>query len=187
MMVRNRTIRRLFGGAPDPAVAAAYAAAVAQARLPAFYTAYGVPDTLDGRFEMITVHVFLILHRLRNADETEPFRQALFDLLFADMDRGLREIGVGDLSVGREVKRMATGFYGRAAAYQAGLAGEALLETGLLRNLYGTVEAPAAEQVAAMATYLREQAAALADTPLPAITAGEIRFGAPQVMTAADA
>jgi cytochrome b pre-mRNA-processing protein 3 len=157
-------------------VHAAYAAAVAQAREPAFYADHGVPDTLDGRYEMIMLHIFLILHRLRDMPQAKDFGQALFDLLFADMDRNLREIGVGDLSVGKHVKRMAQSFYGRAAAYQDGLAGAADLGEALRRNLYGTVGAPDPVALQAMAGYLARQAAHLAAAPAEEITTGRVRF-----------
>src|SRR5262245_48094906 len=95
-----------------------YAAAIAQARQPVFYAGLRVPDTVDGRFELVALHVFLILQRLKSEPEATPFAQALFDTMFADMDRNLREMGVGDLSVGKKVKAMAQGLYGRIAAYE---------------------------------------------------------------------
>lgn len=167
----------------DPAEAAAqslYAAIVDQARLPGFYRDMGVPDTLDGRFDMIVLHAFLALHRLKRDGQAQgPVGQALFDLMFADMDASLREIGVGDLSVGKKVKQMATGFYGRVAAYEQGLAaGDATLEEALRRNLYGTV-APAPAHVAAMARYVRDQTAFLDAADTRAILSGALRFVAP--------
>jgi cytochrome b pre-mRNA-processing protein 3 len=158
------------------AVHAAYGTIVDQARSPAFYADHAVPDTLDGRYEMIMLHVFLVLHRLRDAPEAADFGQALFDLMFADMDRNLREIGVGDLSVGKHVKRMAQSLYGRTAAYQAGLAGTADLAEGLRRNLYGTVAAPDAAALAAVTFYIRRQAAHLAEAPIAEVTAGRLCF-----------
>ncbi len=143
---------------------------VARARSPAFYATYGVPDTLDGRFELIALHAFLVLHRLRGAAGTERFAQALFDTMFVDMDRGLREMGTGDLSVGKQVKLMATGFYGRIQAYQDGL------DAG--GDLIGTVEAPEAGDLAWFAAYLRAQAAALAACPPSEIVSGRIAFAA---------
>jgi cytochrome b pre-mRNA-processing protein 3 len=158
-----------------------YRAAVEQARRPAFYARLGVPDSVDGRFDMIALHVFLLLHRLKRDGRAQgPVGQALFDLMFADMDASLREMGVGDLSVGRKVKAMAEGFYGRVAAYEAGLAGAGdALEQALRRNLYGTA-APAPAQAAAMAAYVRRQAAALARMPGEALLAGEAAFAAPE-------
>ena len=94
---------------------------MAAARHPVAYAEWGVPDTLDGRFDMITLHTFLVLDRLKGEDRA--FRQELVDEFFRDMDRSLREMGVGDLSVGKKVRKMAEVFYGRLAAYDKALAG----------------------------------------------------------------
>jgi cytochrome b pre-mRNA-processing protein 3 len=172
-------MRRLFGRSPDQLAAqAVYTAVVERARTPIFYLDLAVPDTLDGRFEMIILHIFLVLHRLRSEPESKGFAQALYDALFADMDRALREMGTGDLSVSKQVKRMTTALAGRIAAYQAGLAGETDLGEALGRNLYGTVADAAPEQIAAMAAYLRTQEATLARQPTAAITAGTVDFAA---------
>jgi cytochrome b pre-mRNA-processing protein 3 len=156
---------------------------VARARWPGFYAGHGVPDTLDGRFELIALHVFLVLHRIRAVPAAAAFGQALFDAMFTDMDRGLRELGTGDLSVGKQVKRMATGFYGRTAAYQAGLEGGADLAEALRRNLFGTVADPEPDHLAWFAAYLRDQAAALERQDAAAIGAGRIAFEAPEQAT----
>src|SRR5690242_9073061 len=94
---------------PEATVRALYGAIVAQARAPAFYMNYGVPDTLDGRFELLVLHAFLYFRRLKRepAAEAGEAGQAVFDLMFLDMDRSLRELGVGDLSVPKKIKRMA--------------------------------------------------------------------------------
>ena len=127
--------------------------------------------------------------------ETAEFAQLLFNVLFRDMDRSLREIGVGDLSVGKKVRTMAEGFYGRVEAYEQGLeaagaphgpegeGAEAALEAALRRNLYGTA-APSGDQVAAVAGYLRREADALANQPAAALMAGRIAFGEPPEATA---
>ncbi|MEI9982643.1 MAG: ubiquinol-cytochrome C chaperone family protein [Aliidongia sp.] len=168
---------RLFGRPRElPAAHAAYAALVAQARSPVFFARHGVPDTLDGRFEMIALHAFLVLHRLRALPEAQRFGQALYDVMFADMDRALREMGTGDLSVGKQVKLMATALAGRIAAYQAGLAGEADLAEALRRNLYGTVAEPAQQDLDILAAYVRRQAAALAARPVEEVAAGILNF-----------
>lgn len=177
-------IKGLFKRDPDEAAARAlYAAIVEQARLPAFYRDAGVPDTLDGRFDMIVLHAFLVLHRLKQEGQAHgAVGQALFDLMFADMDASLRELGVGDLSVGKKIKQMATGFYGRVAAYEQGLAAPAVargpLEEALRRNLFGTVT-PSDAQLSAMAAYARRQVEALAAQPLAAALGGALRFAAP--------
>ncbi len=173
-------ITRLFKRDPHEAqVRALYLKIVEQARQPAFYRDCGVPDSLDGRFELIALHAFLVLHRLKGEAAAEDFAQSLFDMLFLDMDASLREIGAGDLGVGKRVKIMAQGFYGRAAAYEEGLAADPdQLAAALGRNLYGTV-APEPAMVAAMAAYLRREAAALAARDCAALMAGEPAFGPP--------
>jgi cytochrome b pre-mRNA-processing protein 3 len=170
---------------PNPeriAAELAYRRIVEQARQPGFFLHDGVPDTIDGRFELICLHAFLYLHRLKG----EPPRSArhgrrFFTAMLADFDRSLREIGTGDLSVGREVKRMAEAFYGRFAAYEEGLAADdAVLRPALARNLFGTA-LPNPEQLAAMAGYVREQAITLSRQDAGALLAGDIAFGDPPV------
>ncbi|HEV2677116.1 MAG TPA: ubiquinol-cytochrome C chaperone family protein [Aliidongia sp.] len=171
---------RLFGHPPEKiAAAAVHRAAVDQARLVPFYADHGVPDTLDGRFEMIVLHAFLVLHRLSAHPEAQKFGQALYDVLFGDMDRALREMGTGDLSVGKQVKRMAEGFAGRIKAYRDGLAGTGDLREALRRNLYGTAS-PREEDLDFMAAYLQCQVAELAGQDAAAITAGTAVFAAPR-------
>ena len=170
-------LRALFGRRADrAAVQSAYAAIVARARAPAFFTDWGVPDTLDGRFEVLALHAFLVLHRLKlEHAATAAFAQALFDTMFADMDRALREMGASDLGVGKRVKEMAMAFYGRVAAYEKGLGDEEVLLAGLRRNLYGTA-VPESAQLAAVAVYVRRQAKALAEQPVETLLAGRIDF-----------
>jgi cytochrome b pre-mRNA-processing protein 3 len=156
---------------------ATYASIVARAREPEFFLRLDVPDTLDGRFEMIALHMFLVLNRLKaDYEATSEFAQALFDAMFADLDRGLREMGATDIGVGRRVKEMAKGFYGRIRAYEGGLAaGDTSLGDALRRNLYGTVQ-PRPEAVAAMARYLRAQVAALAAQPAEDFFSDKVNF-----------
>jgi cytochrome b pre-mRNA-processing protein 3 len=165
---------------PDPVLAMAatlYAAIIAQARHPAFYTAGGVPDSIDGRFEMVALHSYLVLRRLRGAGgQSEGLSQALVDAIFADMDASLREMGAGDLGVGKRVKRMATAFYGRVAAYEAGESAGDLAEA-FRRNLFGTVM-PTPSHLAAMVDYVDEARAALAKQPLDEILAARLAFPA---------
>ena len=131
-------LQRLFGSKPNP-IAAVYDAIVASARQPVFYADMGVPDTLDGRFDMIVLHMFLVLERMKGEDE--KFRQSLTDYFFMDMDRSLREIGVGDLTVGKKVRKMAEAFYGRINAYQnASEQGEVKWIEALERNVYGGID-----------------------------------------------
>jgi cytochrome b pre-mRNA-processing protein 3 len=158
----------------------AYGAIVGQARLPEFFTTLGVPDTLDGRFELICLHAFLFLRRLKTEGAAAAsLGQQIVDTMFADFDRSLREIGTGDLSVGRQVKRMAEAFYGRIHAYEDGLAGnDEALRAALQRNVYGTASATPA-QLARIAAYLRRETEGLAAQPASSLLAGEIAFGTP--------
>lgn len=171
--------RRVVGrrrGRPAEA-ARLYAAIVDAARRPGFYRGGGVPDTLDGRFELLVLHAYLVLRRLKGERGGGQVGQALFDAMFLDMDESLREIGVGDLSVGRRVKQMAKAFYGRIAAYDEGLAaaGPQPLEAALTRNLYGTLaDAPAALPV--VADYVRAAATALAAAPVTGLLEGHVPF-----------
>lgn len=170
--------RRRGGENAKEIVLSLYSAAVAQARVPELYLDFGVPDSLDGRFDMISLHVFLIMRRLRaEGDAAQALSQALAELMFDDMDNSLREMGVGDMGVGRRVRQMAEAFYGRVAAYDAALrdgqAGD--LDSALLRNVYRGA-APGAGQLAGLADCVRRQAAALDGQPFAAIAAGQVVF-----------
>jgi cytochrome b pre-mRNA-processing protein 3 len=162
------------------AAVTAYRRVVEQARQTVFFADYGVPDTLDGRFELICLHAFLYLHRLKaDRPQASAFCQSLFDRMFADFDRSLREMGVGDLSVGKHVKRMARAFYGRVLSYEAGLAGgDSALAAALARNVFGTVGPPdcAADE---MAAYVRNTVRGLRSQSAAELLAGEISFGVP--------
>lgn len=175
----NRLISLFAGKQHNPAAVALYRCIVEQARQPDFYTRHGVPDSLDGRFDMIVLHTFLVMRRLRTiaSPEASQLSQDLFDLLFADMDNNLREIGVGDLGVGKRVKKMAQAFYGRVEAYEAGLLAtdDAILTDALTRNLYGTTQ-PALPNQLAMAAYMRAAETQLAGQADAKILAGNVDF-----------
>ncbi|QDO98791.1 hypothetical protein FNB15_16590 [Ferrovibrio terrae] len=177
----NRLISLFAGKQHNPAAVALYRCIVEQARQPDFYTRHGVPDSLDGRFDMIVLHTFLVMRRLRNivGQGGDQLSQDLFDLLFADMDNNLREIGVGDLGVGKRVKKMAQAFYGRVEAYEAGLLAtdDAILTDALTRNLYGTTQ-PALPNQLAMAAYMRFAGTQLAGQTDTKILAGNVVFPA---------
>jgi len=158
----------------------AYRRVVEQARQPLFFTAFGVPDTLDGRFELICLHAFLYLYRLKSErPRSAAVAQAFFDAMFADMDQGLREMGTGDLSVGGHVKRMAQGFYGRIRAYQGGLEhDESALGAALARNVFGTVgESP--QTTDRMAGYVRCAVWELRQQSSTELFEGNVRFPLP--------
>ena len=154
-----------------------YTSIVEQSRQPGFYLNCGVPDTPDGRFDLIVVHAFLILRRLKDeTGKTTDLAQELFDLMFADMDQNLREMGAGDLGVGKKVKAMAEAFYGRIKVYEAGLMGEGSLVEALERNLYRKTN-PDHVQVRAMARYMQREARQLGEIAEKELLAGALTFG----------
>lgn len=133
-------------------IEALYGAIVAQARLPAFYLEYGVPDTVNGRFEMILLHAGLLLDRLAGEPAaTRAVGQEVFDRFCQDMDDIMRERGVSDVKVPREMKRVAEAFYGRQAAYRAALSGDdpQALPEALRRNVYAGADASALPRLVA--------------------------------------
>ncbi|MEN3973583.1 ubiquinol-cytochrome C chaperone family protein [Emcibacter sp. SYSU 3D8] len=174
-----KNIRRAFMPSPDQLRAnALYNTAVNQSRRTGFYTTCGVPDTIDGRFDMIVVHAFLIMRRLRDGGpDGEALSQVLFDEMFADMDRSLREMGVGDMGIGRRVRAMGKAFMGRVKAYEEALEeGGAALEEALTRNVYRDA-APAPAALDHLAAYMRRENTALRSFPIAALMAGEVNFG----------
>ena len=180
------------GGARSDSAAALYAAAVAQAREPFFYTAHGVPDTLDGRFDLIVLHVHLVCRRLARAGEAgAATAQALFDTMFKDMDRNLREMGVGDPSVLRRIKAMVQAYYGRIKAYDAALsAGGGALAQAIARNVYNAAPETGATPPSgapALADYVRSAAAGLDGADPAALLAGRVEFPPPIAAPSAEA
>ncbi len=156
-----------------------YCALVNQARTPRFFAELGVPDTPEGRFEMIGLHAALLLRRLRAEGAAgQALGQALFDLMFADLDASLRELGVGDLSVGRHVKRYAGYFYARLGALDEALAAgdPAGLRPMLAANVYRGGREPTAEQVARLADQLMVVERALAGQAADRLLRGEVAF-----------
>ena len=157
---------------------ALYGAAVAAARDPFLYTVVGVPDTLDGRFDTVSLHAFLLIRRLKREPAPGPaLAQAVFDAMFSDMDVNLREMGVGDLSVGRKVRAMWEAFHGRSVAYEAAMNAidAGALEAALVRNVWrgippaGAMSAVLRDLVLVQDTHLRTQN--LAD-----LARGRVRF-----------
>lgn len=158
-----------------------YGAAVTAARNPYFYTTLGVPDTLDGRFDLIGLHVFLVIHHLRFLPPPGPdLAQAVFDAMFNDMDLALREMGVGDLSVGRRVRAMWEAFHGRARAYADALAApdDAALGAALVRNVWRGTSAPSGA-AAALARLTRAQLLHLGTQDQDALFRGQVTFRPP--------
>jgi cytochrome b pre-mRNA-processing protein 3 len=162
-------------------IAALYGAIVAQARAQGFYRDYRVPDTVNGRFELITLHCVLLLIRLEQGPT--PLRrlgQALFDCFCRDMDGSMREMGVGDLAVPRAMRRIGEAFYGRQAAYREALAapGNEPLATVLARNVFAGASDPAG--VRSLAAYAREAARRLGEQS--GFERGELAFPDPGEM-----
>jgi cytochrome b pre-mRNA-processing protein 3 len=145
-------------------IAALYGMIVAQARKPAFYQSYGVPDTVEGRLDMIVLHLVLAMRALRlgqGAASAAPkisqdISQSLFDHFCRDIDGNLREMGIGDLAVPKHMQRVAGTFYGRAQVYEAALDADdtAALEAAVARNVFGTAELSVGAR--RLATYMRE-------------------------------
>ncbi len=155
-----------------------YGAAVAAARDPLFHTRFGVADTLDGRFDLASLHVALLIRRLRHDADPRgaPLAQAVFDAMFSDMDVNLREMGVGDLSVGKKMRKRWEAFHGRALAYETALdAGDDLsLAAALERNVWrGAAPKGAAARLAGLAM---AQDRHLAAQPFAALVRGEANF-----------
>lgn len=165
----RETIERLYG------------AIVAQSRRAVFYTDFDVPDTIEGRFEMVLLHTILVCHRLKQGGEPEAaLSQGVFDAFVDDMDRTLREMGVGDLAVPKRMKKIGAAFYGRAAAYDAALAEpqDDALAAALARNI---LERDATDgPTAALAVYVRAAARTLAETPFETLARGELMLPAPE-------
>lgn len=159
-----------------------YGAAVAAARDPFFYTSLGVPDTLDGRFDMVGLYTFLIIQRLTREPAPGPaLAQAVFDAMFGDMDLNLREMGVGDLSVGRKVRVMWEAFHGRSVAYTAAMeAGDVTaLDAALSRNVWRD-EPPHEWAVATLRRIVLSQDNHLRTQTLAGLRRGKVEFLRPE-------
>ena len=182
------TLRKLFVPKPPEAVNATYIALVKAARNPFFYTELKVPDTLDGRFELIVLHCFLLQHRLiatpaeqgeRSTEShnallaPESFSQFLSEAFFYDMDSSIRELGVADTGVAHRIKKMGKAYNGRLLAYTSGLSDATALRAALARNLYGTIAQGDVEALNRLAIYVEKMTAQLAATDTTTITNGQ--------------
>ncbi len=161
-----------------------YRQLVDQARSPVFYTDYAIPDTINGRFEMILLHAYMLFRRLREEDEAaKDLGQAVFDRFFKDMDHSLREIGIGDLSVPKKIKKMAQAFYGRIEAYDtARKEGKEQLIEALGRNFFPEEESLPVE-LDALADYVIENDLVLGNMNVEVIQEGKISFAHPPSLT----
>ena len=156
-----------------------YTAAVAAARDPFLFTEIGVPDTLDGRFDLVGVYAFLVIQRLKREPEPGPaLAQSVFDAMFSDMDVNLREMGVSDMSVGKRVRAMWEAFHGRAQAYSLAMEANdtAALEAALARNIWRGARPPAEHAPQALGRLVLAQDAHLAKQPMERLSVGEIHF-----------
>jgi cytochrome b pre-mRNA-processing protein 3 len=149
-----------------------YGAIVTGARQPAFYSGCGVEDTPEGRYEMIALHLYLVIERLKGAGpQADRIAQRVMEAFVTDMDDSMREMGVGDLSVGKKVKRSAAGLYERFSAYRAAQAksGEALEEQiGIF--------VPGGVKAASIARYVVTSTEELKSTSLEDVLSGHVRF-----------
>ncbi len=167
-------LRWLRDTTPD-AVYTVYTALVEQARRPEFYTKTVVPDTIDGRFDMIVMHLVLFYRRMAVENvEARDFAQNVFDVFVKDMDRSLREMGVGDLSVPKKMKKIGESYFGRSEVYGGALdeADASALADAVNRNIFadGANEA-AADQ---LASYMLRAEKALSDQSAEALMAGSV-------------
>jgi cytochrome b pre-mRNA-processing protein 3 len=157
-----------------------YGTIVAQARLPCFYCDYAVADTVNGRFDLLVLHLGLVLDRFAQDARLKELGQALFDRFCRDMDHNLREMGVGDLSVPKEMQQMGEAFYGRTQAYRTALAAEddEALAHALMRNIHGGAP-PSSAVVGRLAVYMREAVRDLKAQPPSALLAGKLNLPDP--------
>ncbi|HZD90132.1 MAG TPA: ubiquinol-cytochrome C chaperone family protein [Pseudolabrys sp.] len=167
-------------------MSALYGTIVAQARLPAFYQDYAVPDTVNGRFDVIVRHLTAVLERIAAEPSLREVGQGLFDRFWQDMDHNLREMGVGDLAVPKRMKSFGQAYYGRAGAYRDALAQEdgQALAAALIRNIYGENAPAGAPQ--RLAAYLRQTVRELAEQSADALAGGVLRFPDPHGTSAPD-
>jgi cytochrome b pre-mRNA-processing protein 3 len=165
-------LKKLFTRKPQ-AAETVYGAIVAQARRTHFYADWHVPDTVDGRFDMITLLMFAVLDRLKDEPD-KTMAQHLTNVFFTDMDRSLREMGVGDLSVGKKVRKIAESFYGRIDAYRkAMVAGGTALQEAIARNVFAGVDSTHAPD---LAQWLARTCAHLEQLDAAELAAGHITF-----------
>jgi cytochrome b pre-mRNA-processing protein 3 len=162
---------------PSGTIEAIYGTIVAQAREPSFYLDLGVPDTVSGRFDLLVLHLWMVLRRFRSAEDMAKVSQALFDHFCDDMDANLREMGVGDLAVPKRMQAFGEAFYGRAAAYDLVLEqrGEPLAQA-LSRNV---LNGEGMENARRLATYVEAAVANLALYDKASLLAGAWSFPLP--------
>ncbi len=173
----------LLRGAEDKGpVGTLYADIVAQARSPYFYSELTVSDDVDGRFDMITLHMFLALDRMREDASLMKLSQKLANLVISDMDRSLREMGVGDLGVGKRVQEMGKAMYGRLEMYDLSLLEadtSSVLSAAIMRNLYRSEES-VSENAQKISKYILKQREYLKKCSSETILNGHFDFEKPE-------
>jgi cytochrome b pre-mRNA-processing protein 3 len=158
-------------------IEAIYGMIVTQAREPLFYRDLGVPDTVNGRFDLLVLHLWMVLRRLKSIEGSAGVCQALFDRFCDDLDGNLREMGVGDLAVPKRMQAFGEAFYGRAAAYDLALAaGAEPLAQALCKNILNGKEI---ENARRLAFYVETNVACLAGLDEAALQSGSWRFPSP--------
>jgi cytochrome b pre-mRNA-processing protein 3 len=169
--------------APPGTIEAIYGMIVTQAREALFYQDLGVPDTVNGRFDLLLLHLWMVLRRMRQAEGSAPAAQALFDHFCSDMDANLREMGVGDLAVPKRMQAFGEAFYGRSAAYDLALTDsdrtEALAQA-FCRNILDGEDVDDARRLSA---YAQAAIARLDGIDGAALLAGAWRFPSPHGLT----
>lgn len=177
-------LRPFRRSAENRTIASLYGTIVAQARSPAFYASFGVPDTVQGRFDLIVLHLVLLLRRLAQKDGQHltggEFGQRLFDTFCRDLDGNLREMGIGDLAVPKQMRRFGEAFYGRQTAYLAALEApdERAFVNALARNIF--MDAASGDKAARLARYARAAVRELDVQEADVLLQGEIRFPGPE-------
>lgn len=169
----TRMIDRLLRRTSDPrdALNPLWHGVVIEARAPHWYVAGAVPDTLDGRFDMVALVMSLVLLRIEDSPGHAQEAAWLTELFVADMDSQMRQIGFGDMIVGKQIGRVMSALGGRLGAYRAGFNDPEMLDAALVRNLWRS-EAPEAAALAHVAAAVRALHAALAATPVADLLAG---------------
>ncbi|MET4258552.1 cytochrome b pre-mRNA-processing protein 3 [Bradyrhizobium sp. S3.12.5] len=163
--------------APAGTIEAIYGMIVTQAREPIFYRDLGVPDTVNGRFDLLLLHLWLLLRRLRTAQGGVELSQALFDRFCEDMDDNLREMGVGDQTVPKRMQAFGEAFYGRVQAYDQAIdAGAGGLAQAICKNILNGV---GLDQARRLAGYAQAASAGLGQIDDPALLLGSFKFPAP--------
>ena len=153
--------------APSGTIEGIYGMIVTRAREPLFYRDLGVPDTVNGRFDLLLMHLWLVLRRLKSVGSGTALSQALFDHFCADMDDNLREMGVGDLAVPKRMRAFGEAFYGRTAAYDMALTeGSEAFAQALCKNVLDGERIEKARKLAAYAEAAMADLAQLDDATL---------------------